>query len=44
MYRVGNSLLFRNIQALDKFLQENQGKTFVVEYITSYTLGDPMEQ
>ena len=44
MYRVDNSLLFRNIQALDKFLQENKGKTFVIEYITSYMLGDPMEQ
>jgi hypothetical protein len=44
MYRVDNSLLFRNIQALDKYLQANQGKTFVIEYITSYALGDPMEQ
>jgi hypothetical protein len=44
MYRLDNSLLFRNIQALDKYLQQNPGKTFVVEYITSYTLGDPMEQ
>jgi len=44
MYRVDNSLLFRNIQTLDKYLQDNQGKTFVIEYITSYTLGDPMEQ
>jgi hypothetical protein len=44
MYRVDNSLLFRNIQALDKYLQDNPGKTFVIEYITSYTLGDPMEQ
>lgn len=44
MYQVNKSLLFRNIQALDKFLQENKGSTFVVEYITSYTLGDPMEQ
>ena len=44
MYRLDNSLLFRNIQTLDKYLQENPGKTFVVEYITSYTLGDPMEQ
>ena len=44
MYRVDNSLLFRNLQALDNFLQANAGKTFVVEYITSYQLGDPMEQ
>jgi len=44
MYRVDNSLIFRNIQALNKFLQANQGKTFVIEYITSYALGDPMEQ
>jgi hypothetical protein len=44
MYRVDSSLLFRNIQALDKFLQAHQGKTFVIEYITSYALGDPMEQ
>jgi len=44
MYRVDNSLLFRNIQALDAFLQKNPGKTFVIEYVTSYFLGDPMEQ
>jgi hypothetical protein len=44
MYHVNKSLLFRNIESLDKFLQENKGTTFVVEYVTSYTRGDPMEQ
>jgi hypothetical protein len=44
MYRLDNSLLFRNIQTLNQYLQENPGKTFVIEYITSYFLNDPMEQ
>ena len=43
MYRVGD-LIFRNVQALGDYLESHKGKSFVVEYITEYTLGDPMEQ
>ena len=43
MFKVGG-LLFRNPEALGAYLKLNEGTTFVVEYVSSYMLGDPMEQ
>ena len=43
MYRIG-SYIFRNAQALGDYLKLHKGKSFVVEYVTEYELGDPMER
>ena len=43
MFRI-NSYIFRNAESLANFLKIHKGKTFVVEYISEYTLNDPMEQ
>jgi|APGre2960657404_1045060.scaffolds.fasta_scaffold172729_2 hypothetical protein len=43
MFRI-NSYIFRNADALGAYLKLHEGNTFVVEYVSSYMLGDPMEQ
>ena len=43
MYKA-DGLLFRSVNALAEYLQRNPNKEIVVTYVTSYMLGDPMEQ
>jgi hypothetical protein len=43
MFRI-NSYIFRSVESLGEYLKLHKGKTFVVEYISEYTLNDPMEQ
>lgn len=43
MFKV-NGLLFRNVKTLAEYLQQHAGEEMVVTYVTSYALGDPMEQ
>jgi hypothetical protein len=43
MYRIGD-LIFRTLEALCIYVAEHRGEDFTIEWITEYTLGDPMEQ
>lgn len=47
MFRITNelgSLIFRDLETMIRFVKDHKGEKFTIEYITEYTLGDPMEQ
>ena len=47
MFRITNelgSLIFRDLETMIRYVKEHKGEKFTIEYITEYTLGDPMEQ
>lgn len=47
MFRITNelgSLIFRDLETMIRYVKEHKGEKFIIEWITEYTLGDPMEQ
>ena len=47
MFRITNelgSLIFRDLETMIRYVKDHKGEKFTIEYITEYTLGDPMEQ
>ena len=47
MFRITNklgSLIFRDLETMIRFVKEHKNEKFTIEWITEYTLGDPMEQ
>ena len=47
MFRITNelgSLIFRDLDTMIRYVKDHKGEKFTIEYITEYTLGDPMEQ
>jgi uncharacterized protein with von Willebrand factor type A (vWA) domain len=47
MFRITNelgSLIFRDLETMIRYVKEHKGEKFTIEFITEYTLGDPMEQ
>ena len=47
MFRITNelgSLIFRDLDTMICYVKEHKGEKFTIEWITEYTLGDPMEQ
>jgi uncharacterized protein with von Willebrand factor type A (vWA) domain len=47
MFRITNelgSLIFRDHETMIRYVKEHKGEKFTIEWITEYTLGDPMEQ
>jgi uncharacterized protein with von Willebrand factor type A (vWA) domain len=47
MFRITNelgSLIFRDLETMIRYVKEHKDEKFTIEWITEYTLGDPMEQ
>ena len=47
MFRITNelgSLIFRDLDTMIRYVKDHKGEKFTIEWITEYTLGDPMEQ
>lgn len=47
MFKITNelgSLIFRDLDTMIRYVKEHKGEKFTIEWITEYTLGDPMEQ